>query len=370
MAMSVERKVGLFFIVGLVILGALLEIGEKWNPFEKNVPYKTYLTSITGLKVGDPVRLAGVDVGKITSIDVLTDKIQINFEVKPDTRIKTDTVAGLRLTNLLGGQFLGLSFGSVKAPLLPPGGTVIGKDSANIDIIVDNVSDLAKDAKVLIKNLNENQNEVMHKISAILDDNRGNLKGTLANLNDISEKIDKGDGTLALLLNDKKLYSDASVAVTSLKSVAGKIDRGEGTLGKLVNDQLLYQDASALVADLRVGTKDLNAGLKDAKEIAAKINRGEGTLGKLVNDDALYKEATSLVGEMKGGVKDLSAGMKDVKEIAAKINKGQGTLGRLVNDDTLYRDTAATLKKAERAMEGLGDAGPISVLGSIIGTLF
>ena len=356
MALSVEKKVGMFFVFGLIILGVLLEIGEKWNPFERNIPYKTYLTSITGLKVGDPVRLAGVDVGKITDISILTDKIQIDFEVKPGTRIKTDTVAGLRLTNLLGGQFLGLSFGSPQAELLPPGSTVAGKDVSNIDIIVDNLSDVIKDAKSLVINLNKNQEEVLQKVSNILDDNRGNLKGAISNINSISQKLDRGDGSLALLLNDRQLYSDASSAVASFKGVAGKIERGEGTLGKLVNDDTFYRDASAVVADLRVGVKDLNSGMRDVKDIAAKINSGEGTIGKLVQDEALYSE-----------LRDAS---QSIKEIAQKINSGQGTLGRLVNEDHLYRDTTATLKKAERAMEGLGDTGPISVIGSFIGTLF
>jgi len=356
MAMSVEKKVGMFFVFGLIILGVLLEVGEKWNPFEKNVPYKTYLTSITGLKVGDPVRLAGVDVGKITSIIILNDKIEIDFEVKPGTRIKTDTVAGLRLTNLLGGQFLGLSFGSPNAPLLPAGSVVTGKDVANIDIIVDNLSDVVKDAKSFVNNLNKNQEEVLKKISGILDENRGNLRESISNFNSITAKIDRGEGSLALLLNDKKLFNDASSAVESFKSVAGKIERGDGTLGKLVNDETLYRDASSLVADMRTGVADLNAGMKDVKEITAKINRGEGTFGKLVHDDVLYN--------------DLRDASKNVKEITQKINSGQGTIGKLVNEDQLYRDTTATLKKAERAMEGLGDTGPISVLGSIIGTLF
>lgn len=356
MALSVEKKVGLFFVFGLVILGVLLEVGEKWNPFEKNLPYRTYLTSITGLKVGDPVRLAGVDVGKITNISILSDKIEIDFEVKPGTVIRTDTVAGLRLTNLLGGQFLGLSFGSPSAAVLPPGSTVTGKDVANIDIIVDNLSDVIKDAKSLVSNLNKNQEEVLLKVSSILDDNRGNLKGAISNINSITEKLDRGEGSLALLLNDRKFYTDASSTVASLKGVAAKIESGEGTFGKLVYDDAIYRDAAAVIADLKVGVKDLNAGMHDVKEISARINRGEGTIGKLVYDEALYSE-----------LRDAS---KSVKEIAHKVNSGQGTIGRLVNEDQLYRDTTAALKKAERAMEGLGDTGPISVLGSIIGTLF
>ncbi|WP_243370616.1 MlaD family protein [Geotalea sp. SG265] len=349
MAISVEKKVGIFFIIGLILFGFMLEVGEKWNPFEKKIMYKTFLTSITGLKVGDPVRLAGVDVGKIDRITVLEEKVQIDFQVKPGTKIKTDSVATLRLTNLLGGQFLGISFGSPGAPVLPPGGTVQGRDVANIDIIVDNVSEVVKDAKVLITQLNDNQNEVMGKISAILDDNRTNLKSSIANINSITTKLDRGDGALAMLLNDKLLYDNFRDASGSLKSIAFKIDKGEGTIGKLVNDDLLYSDARSAMARI-------NDSMKDVKDIAAKINRGEGTMGKLVNDEALYNE-----------VRDAS---KNIKEITRKINDGEGTLGKLVNEDQLYRDTTATLKKAEKAMDGLGDTGPIQVLGSVIGTLF
>ncbi|RII26630.1 MAG: MCE family protein [Geobacter sp.] len=349
MALSVEKKVGVFFVAGLLVLGVMLEIGEKWNPFDKKVSYRTYLTSITGLKVGDPVRLSGVDVGKISTITILDDKIQIDFDVKPGTKIRTDSVAGLRLTNLLGGQFLGITFGSPTAPLLEPGGTVKGKDVANIDVIVDNVSDLTKDAKKFIEELNRNQNEVMHKISGILDDNRANLRDSIANLNSITTKFDRGDGSLALLLNDKALYNNTNDVTIYLKDITGKISRGEGSVGKLVNDDAFYNDAKVAMADIRDS-------MKDVKDIASKINKGEGTMGKLVNDESLYTE-----------LRDAS---KNIGEISKKINEGQGTLGKLVNEDGLYRDTTAAMKKVEKAAEGLGDSGPISVIGSIIGTLF
>lgn len=356
MAFSTEKKVGLFFIVSLIILGGLLEVGEKWNPFEKQLRYRTYLSNVTGLKLGDPVRLVGVDVGRIKEINVKNENVELVFDVKPGTQIRTDSVASLRLTNLLGGQFLSISLGSQKSPLLEPGGTVYGKDSANIDVIVENVGELTKDAKTLINNLNRNQDEVLKKVSAILDDNRANLQQSVANFRSITEKFDRGEGSLALLLNDKALYANANDAAQNLKNISAKIDKGEGTVGKLINDPTLYNDAQTTLASLKVGIADMNASMKDFKEIAGKINRGEGTVGKLVNDDALYTE-----------LRDAS---KNIKEISQKINSGEGTLGKLVNEDKLYRDTTAAMKKVEKAAEGLGDSGPISVLGSIVGTLF
>jgi len=356
MAHSTERKVGFFFVLALLIFGTLLEIGEKWNPFEKKIPYRTYLATVTGLKVGDPVRLAGVNVGKINSIAVRDADVEIFFEVAPETKIKTDTIASLRLTNLLGGQFLSLSFGSASAPLLEAGGLVKGKDSANIDVIVDTVSDAVKDAKVLIHDINKNQNEVMKKISAILDDNRTNLASSIANFKSITAKIDSGEGSLALLLNDSKLYSTLSSAGENINSLSAKIDNGEGTLGKLVNDTELYDDLRSAVKEVKDGAGNVTAGFKEVKEVAEKINRGEGTLGKIVNDDSVYA--------------DLKETTKNLNEITRKINSGEGTLGKLINEDKLYRDTTATMKKVEKAAEGIGDTGPISVLGSIVGTLF
>jgi phospholipid/cholesterol/gamma-HCH transport system substrate-binding protein len=349
MAFSTEKKVGFFFIIALLIFAVMMEVGERWNPFEKKINYKTYLSSVTGLKKGDSVRLAGVDVGKITDIKVLENKVEIDFEVQPGTNVKTDTVASLRMTNLLGGQFLGLSFGSPQAPLLPDGGVVTGKDKANIDQIVDNLGELTKDAKVMITDLDKNQNEVIGKISAMLDENRVNLHNTIVNLDSITTKFDRGQGSLALLLNDKTLYNNTNATTANLRSITDKINNGEGTIGKLVNDDAFYKDAKSAMSKI-------NDSMKDVKEIVAKINSGQGSMGKLVNDDALYN--------------NFNDASKNIKEITQKINSGQGTIGKLVNDDKLYRDATATLKKTEKAVEGLGDSGPISVLGSVVGTLF
>ena len=356
MAHSTERKVGLFFLLALILLGVMLEVGEKWNPFDHKASYKTFLSTVTGLKVGDPVRLAGVNVGRITKIAVRDTNVEILFEVQADTKIKKDTVASLRLTNLLGGQFLSLSFGSKDAPLLEQGGTVTGKDTANIDVIVDNVSDAVKDAKVLINDLNRNQNQVMKKISLILDDNRGNLAESISNFKSITKKIDSGEGSLAMLLNDKNLYVTMKNAGENINSIATKINSGEGTIGKLVNDPSLYNDLKVAVVNIKGAAGTVDSGFKEIKDIASKINKGEGTIGKLVNDEAVYT--------------DLKETTKNLSEITKKINSGEGTLGKLVNEDKLYRDTTATMKKVEKAAEGIGDTGPISVLGSVLGTLF
>lgn len=349
MKLSQEAKVGLFFVLSLVLFGIMLEVGNHWKIFERGTPYKAFLPSSTGLKVGDTVKLAGVDVGSITKISVLDDKVQVDFNVDPGTRIKQDSTAGIRMSNMLGGQFLGLSFGTPGSPDLPAGSVVKNADSASVDVLLDNIGGLTKDAKQLIIDLNRNQNEVMSKITAILNENRAAVHSSLTGLSSITAKLDRGDGSLALLLNDKKLYNDVTALTGSLKKVSSRLENGEGTIGKLMTDDELYKSAFSAV-------KGMDGSMKNINEIAQRINRGEGTAGKLVNDPALYDELRETV--------------VNLKEITRKINSGEGTVGKLVNDDKLYRDAISTLKKTEKAMEGLQDTGPISVIGSVIGTLF
>ena len=349
MPLSYEVKVGLFFILSVALFGVMLEIGNHWKLFDRGVPYKVFLSSTTGLKQGDAVKLAGVEVGTITKITVQDSRVQVEFEVKPGTHIKQDTVASLHMTSMLGGQSLGLSFGSPASPDLPPGSVLKSAEAFGVDSILDNLGGLTKDAKQLIVDLDRNQNGVMKKISAILDENRIAVNTSLQSLSSITAKIDKGDGALGMLVNDKQLGRDIRDVAGSLKTVSARLERGEGTAGKLLTDDRLYTDALATVKEMREGIGSLN-------RIAARIDKGEGTVGKLVNDPALYDELRDTVASLK--------------EITRKINNGEGTIGKLVNDDKLYLNAISTLKKTEKAMEGLQDTGPISVLGSVIGTLF
>lgn len=349
MPLSHEAKVGLFFILSVVLFGLMLEVGNRWKIFEHGIQYKVFLSSTTGLKQGDAVKLAGVEVGTITKIAVQDSHVQVDFEVKPGTHVKQDTVASIRMSSMLGGQFLGLSFGSPASPDLPPGSALKSAEAYGVDAIMDNVGVLTKDARQLIVNLDRNQNEVLKKISAILDENRAAVNTSLQSISSITTKIDKGEGALGLLVNDKQLGRDIRDVAGSLKTVSARLERGEGTAGKLLTDDRLYTDALATVQEMREGMGLLN-------RIAARIDKGEGTAGKLVNDPALYDE-----------LKDTVA---NLKEITRKINSGEGTIGKLVNDDKLYLNAISTLKKTDRAMEGLQDTGPISVLGSVIGTLF
>lgn len=326
--LSTEQKVGLFFLVALVALAVMIELVEDWRPFETQNDYRTFFQSAVGIKAGDPVRLAGVEVGKIRRITLEDGRVRVDFYVVGGTDLRRDTEASIRQMNLLGGQFLGLRFGTPGSPPLPPSSEVPSVEGTNID--------------QLISNLDRNQEKAFGTLGKLLEESRTGFVDAVSRLDSIARKIDQGQGTLARLVNDPQLYDEVTAAVRDLKTVVGRLEGGEGSLGKLLADDSLYREASATLANLKV--------------ISGKARRGEGTLGRLVNDPELYDQTRNV--------------MSRLASIAEKIDEGQGTLGQLVNDDSLYRDAKTTLHKVEKAADGIGDSGTVSALGTVVGTLF
>ena len=90
--------------------------------------------------------------------------------------------------------------------------------------------------------------------------------------------------------------------------------------------------------------------------IESQRKTGQGALGALVFDE---KTAN-----------DLKSSVANLRAASDQLAKGEGTLGKLLHDDSILRDAQAVLKKANTAIDSLGDSGPISALGVVANSLF
>ena len=362
MTFSSEQKVGLFFLAAIVLLGVTVEFVEDWRPFDERYAYHAYFQSAVGLKVSDPVRMAGVEVGKIEKIGIEDQKVRIDFFVNQADQVHVDSVARIRQTNLLGGSFLGLDFGSEQSPLLAPGSEVRNAETSNID--------------ELITSFDRNQQRVLGSLGEMVDEAQDPLVDSINRLERVMVRIESGEGTLGQLVNNPELYHKVTNVVSRLDQLLLEIHAGKGSLGRLLNDSSLYDNLDLAVDNLAELTTRVKKGegslgrllndermyveaeqtLVDLREIFARIKGGEGSLGKLYRDELLYDNLTEAVAH--------------INQIAEKINAGQGTLGKLVNEQDVYLDAKATLHKVEKAVDGLRDTGPLSALGVVVGTLF
>jgi phospholipid/cholesterol/gamma-HCH transport system substrate-binding protein len=373
--MSREVRVGLFLVVAFLILIALFEMVGKETFFSRTAEYKTSFKSIPSLKVGDPVRLAGVDVGSVKDIRVVGARVEVAFRVKDGTPVKTDSVATIKLTSLLGTNFVDISFGSPAAPIAPSGSLLTSSEPPDLNTLVARLNDAAGDIQTLARQLNEGIGksfepisaafQTMDKVAKRIEKGEGTLgklisddalyheiRGLAGNLNKVSDQIARGQGTLAKLISDDALYKDLRGVTGELKTATGSLGRimkdveaGKGSLGKLVKDESLYQDARKTLAE----TRDALSGLRTASK---QLGDGKGTLGKLLYDDALYTE-------MRGTIGTLNSVLK-------KVERGEGTLGKLVTDDSLYFSAKDSLKKVGKGADSLREQGPLSLIGIAI----
>ena len=372
MAMTREVRVGLFLVVAFLILIALFELLGKETIFARMVEYKTSFKSIPGLKLGDPVRLAGVDVGTVRDIQVIGARVEVTLRVKPGTPVKTDSIATIKLTSLLGTNFVDLTFGSPAAQLAPPGSLLQSTEPPDLNTLLARLNDAAGDVQTLARQLNEGLGKSLEPIS-----------GAFQSMDRIAKQIEKGQGTLGKLISSDDLYREIQAIAGNMNKLSQQMARGEGTLGKLANDDALYNDLRSLTADLKVASQGLS-------RIAKDVESGKGTLGKLVKDEALYNEAKNTLAQARealGGLQtmsrritegkgtlgrllnddalytDMHGAVASLNNIMKKVERGEGTLGKLLTDDSLYFTTKDNLKRVGKAADQLREQGPLSIIG-------
>ena len=145
-------------------------------------------------------------------------------------------------------------------------------------------------------------------------------------------------------------------AMTNLQEITDKVNHGEGTLGKLVNDPALHDNLLATVKELKGAAGDARNFVTDAQILINQVKSGKGTLGALIYDETTGNEIRAVT--------------SNLKTVSDKLAKGEGTLGKLINDESLFREAQSTLRKADRALDGMGDSGPITAVGVVAGALF
>ena len=198
--MSRAARLGVFIVATLAILvTGIFIIGGKQYLFSSTYRLKSQFADVVGLDAGGDVRVGGVHVGTVRNI-VLPhkpgDKVTVIMDLDNSTHeiIKRDSVATIETEGLLGNQYLAISIGSA--------------GTANV-----------RDGEVIASHPPLEMADLLQKTSVILDSSQQaiqNATRATANLNSISAKIDRGQGTVGALVNDKKLYNNLAQTTSTL----------------------------------------------------------------------------------------------------------------------------------------------------------
>jgi phospholipid/cholesterol/gamma-HCH transport system substrate-binding protein len=297
-----ELKIGLVSVFALVMAATLIvmlsgEGGFFWQRYR----LKTVFDNVAGLKEGAPVRVAGVEVGSVTGIEFMGDRVEVLMELSKDmqSRITNGSEAALGSVSLLGEAAVDITASSEGEPL-PEWSYVRSRPPA------PSISDVTTRAT-----------QGLQEVAKLL------------------QGVREGRGTIGRMFTDDALYREMNALVDSAEDVARRLSEGHGTIGRLANDP--------------TAAKALEASMKNLEDVTARIRNGEGSVGHLLHDDTLGKSLTSTTANLE--------------TLTARLNKGEGTAGRLVNDPALYNRLNSTAERLDKVVgllqQGQGTAGQL-----------
>lgn len=322
-------RVGLFFILGMALIWVTFETLSGGKVFQdKGYEIIAGFESLKELKEGDDVRMAGVKIGEVARTRLAGRRAEAVLRIDSTQRIKSDASAMIVTTGLIGTGYISIDLGGDAAPFLREGAEIRTKSTPDLNAVMSQIGDLGKKLEGAIGTLGTALGGdgkgpgIVQKVDLLLTENRENLSRTTANLQQITDKVNKGDGTL----------------------------------GRLINDAKLHDDLAAGIAEIKSGTAQAKSFIANAQAILDEVKAGKGALGTLVFDQ-------------KAG-DDLKASLATLRSVSDKIARGEGTLGKLINDDSLLRDAKSLMKKADRALDGFDDSGPITAVGVLYKGLF
>lgn len=268
--------------------GLTLWIGSEIAQYEPN-PDRYQLTATfgdaTNLRAGDPVKLAGVRIGAVTSVDLVTGAAVVSFGVDREVVLPTDSIASIQSQDLLGRRLLRIDPGSVEEVLVD--GDVVANTTSAVHL-----GELINELGPLLEAVRPQQvNELVSALNDALAGNRDTVADLTTDLAAVLDTVASRSATIASLTDDYSVlvgelgHRDQSIQrllenlvrltetfQASETVLTDALDTLPGTTAALRD--LLVDNASkieTIVADVATLTQSLGPSLDDVDFVAAGL---------------------------------------------------------------------------------------------------
>lgn len=379
---ALKFRVGVFVLVALaVFLGLVYALGARARLFEARYTIHADFTEVGGLVEGATVRLAGVQIGRVTGVHLPGEpggrvRVDLTIARRYSDRIRKNSIARIETQGLLGDKIVEITVGNATAPTVAPGEVLAARDPADFGRVIAAGAETATNVGALAAALRETAEKVnqskliedaattVNKLGRVVDQvehGRGwahalvyeeplalrRLNELIATTQTLVERVEKGQGAAGVLVSPESTAS-AKRFVAAMDRISGMVEQPEREPG-LLPGLLFDPKYRSVLEDLRTVAHNL-------REVSDRLAGGRGTLGSLVADSGDE-------GELKLTLQDLRAAVANLKAISQKINEGEGTVGALIADPAIYERLVTILDGAQRSfllrsmIRGLGDKG-------------
>jgi phospholipid/cholesterol/gamma-HCH transport system substrate-binding protein len=351
---SLQIRIGAFILAGLLVFFAIIYLlGAQARYFERKYDLTAEFTEVGGLIEGATVRLAGVQIGRVSAV-VLPEqpggKVRVTLTIarRYSERIRRDSEAHIATQGLLGDKIVEISLGSTAAPALQPGETVASREpfemqqmfKAGVETMqtvkelaaslkgtaarVDRIAKEVETGKGLVHALVYDEPESLHRLNAIL----GRTQQLLA-------RAEQSDSAVGVLLSPESGKS-ARALLAAMDALGRGAEKADGRDTLLT--ALLYDPQYKALAD------DLRSIAHNFRDVSERVAQGQGLLGQLTRDGS-----DGTAGALGDATADFRVAMANLRQVTDRLRAGEGTMGGLLEDPTVYENLVQFLEGARRS---------------------
>lgn len=245
---STEAKVGIFTLLGIILFAILIVQLSHSVIFGKSGFYITgYFNEAEGLKTGDRIHYAGVDVGTVEKITVEKGKAILRIKLYDGVEIPKDAEFSIETNSVMGGRFVKAFGGHFEKGYLSDGMTVVGEATPGIDATIEKMDKLIESTQTMVNGIN----------TIVADASIQNeIKNSIGNIEKVSKNLE------TLTLQGMKVADNA-------QNVTEKMD---GMLNDLNGDGKITKDVRNVVDNLLTASENAKQIAGDAKQLSQRVN--------------------------------------------------------------------------------------------------
>jgi len=352
--LSLQVRIGAFILSGLLVFFAIIYLlGAQARYFERKYDLVAEFTEVGGLIDGATVRLAGVQIGRVTAV-VLPEqpegKVRVTLTIarRYAERIRRDSEAHIATQGLLGDKIVEISLGSTAAPALQPGETVASREPFEMQQMFK--------AGV----------ETMQTVKELA----ASLKGTAARVDRIAKEVETGKGLVhALVYDEPESLNRLNVILARTQQILARAEQSDSAVGVLLSPEsgksaralLAAMDALGRGAEKADGrdtlltallydpqykglVDDLQSIAHNFRDVSERVAQGQGLLGQLTRDGS-----DGTAGALGDATADFRVAMANLRQVTDRLRAGEGTMGGLLEDPTVYENLVQFLEGARRS---------------------
>jgi len=236
-----ETAAGLFLFFGLLILlFGVSWLKDYWS-LRKTYEVKVRLKDVGGLRMSDPVDVAGVVKGKVTDVEIGKNDIMLTLNIEEDIDIPIDSRITMRTRSLFTGEkYIKVDLG--ESDIMARDTNIVFKGMYIDDFSLEHLQRTLIRIESLLSELEIEgiQTAVEEGITDLFDEAKRGIKPVVERGEVMGEAID-----------------DLASAAQSLDSILTRLQRGEGSLGRLMEDDTVYVNLREASEELKVLIQDI-----------------------------------------------------------------------------------------------------------------